>query len=385
MHSRLLTLSLALVVALLVGGADGCSSDPNVEGAKLDLQNGDYERALENVDEALATNPDNTEALVLRVEILRQQYENGTPGAQNKAAFLAANYDDMVATYQRAATLAPEDETVTATRLGLWALAVNAGNDIIRDPEADVTQAVNYFETSSELYADSSQGYLGLGLAYLRNGDVTQAIGPLERGTTVAPDDPILAYYYGRALVLADRGSDAVAYLEDAQTRFPEDEDIQTMLLNAYTSAGETERAIDRYADAIAEQPDNPTLRYNYGALLLEAQRYDEAVTELTRATELAPDNSNAFYNLGAAYQNLAASLNEEANSTEDVDAANALIDQRNENLEASLSPLQQARTLAAGTTDEAGVCDALFRVYTQLGRVDDAEGVSECAGISMD
>ena len=49
-----------------------------------------------------------------------------------------------------------------------------------------------------------------------------------------------------------------------------------------------------------------------------------------------------------------------------------------------SLDPLLQARTLAAGTPDEAGVCDALFRVYTQLGRVDDAEGVAECAGISM-
>lgn len=383
MFSRILTLSLSLVVALLVGGADGCSSDPNVEGAKLDLQNGDYERAITNLDEALATNPDNVEALQLRVEVLRQQYEN-TAGAQPKAAFLAANYDDMVATYQRARTLAPDDPNNDQAQLALWALAVNAGNDVIRDPEADVTTAVDFFEASTALYPDSSQGYLGLGLAYLRTGDATQAVVPLERGIAVADNDPVLAYYYGRSLVLSERGTDAVAFLEGAQTRFPGDEDIQTMLLNAYTLSGQTDQAIARYEQVVGQQPENATYRYNYGALLLQAERYDDAVEQLTEATRLAPDNSDAFYNLGAAYQNRAAALNEQANATEDAAEANGLIDQRNVNLESALGPLMQARTLSMGTTDEPGVCDALFRVYTQLGRVDDAEGVSECAGISM-
>lgn len=384
MHSRILTLSLSLVVALLVGGADGCSSDPNVEGAKLDLRNGDYERALENLDEALTTDPDNVEALVLRTEVRRQQYEN-TAGAQPKADYLAEYYDDMIADYERASQLAPDDPDVTATRLGLWALAINAGNDIIRDPEAEVAPAIDLFDASTELYPDSSQGYLGLGLAYLRSGEASEALPALERGTSAAPNDPILAYYYGRALVLADRPSDAVTFLEEAQTRFPDDEDIETMLLNAYTLSGETDQAIERYGNAVEAQPDNPTLRYNYGALLLEAERYDEAIVQLTRATELAPDNSDAFYNLGAAYQNRAASFNEEANAEEDVDAANALIDQRDENLELALGPLTEARRIATGTPDEPGVCDALFRVYTQLGRIDDAESVSECAGITMD
>ncbi|WP_412067901.1 tetratricopeptide repeat protein [Rubrivirga sp. IMCC43871] len=352
MPSRFLTLALSLVVALLVGGADGCSSDPNVEGAKLDLRNGDYEQALSNIDTALETNPDNTEALLLRVEVLRQQYEN-TPGLEPKAAFLAANYDRMVESLLRAEQLAPADPGVDQAKLALWALAVNAGNDVIRNPDADVADAVNFFEQSTALMPDSTQGYLGLGLAYLRDGEATQALAPFQRGTEINDADPVLAYYYGRTLVLADRATDAVAYLETAQARFPEDEDIQTMLLNAYTLSGETDRAIERYDEAIQRQPDNPAFRYNYGALLLQAERYDDAIVQLQRATELDPTNSDAFYNLGAAYQNLAAALNERANNTEDV--------------------------------DEAGVCDALFRVYTQLGRVDDAEGVAECAGISMD
>ncbi|MGB3541392.1 tetratricopeptide repeat protein [Rubrivirga sp.] len=384
MRSRLLTVSLSLVVALLVGGADGCSSDPNVEGAKLDLNNRDYDRALENLDTALETDPQNVEALLLRVEVLRQQYEN-TPGAQPKQAFLDANFADMVATVGRAEAAAPEDPDVDNAALSVWALAVNAGNDIVRTPDADALAAVPYFEQSTVLMPDSTQGYLGLGLAYLRAGDASLAVAPLERGIAVNDNDPLLAYYYGRSLVLAERSSEAVTFLEGAQAQFPGDEDIQTMLLNAYTQSGRTEDAVERYAEAAERDPSNPTIAYNYGALLLQVERYDEAIGQLTRATELAPDNSDAFYNLGAAFQNRAASFNEEANETEDTDAANALIGQRDENLEASLPPLMQARTLAAGTESEAGVCDALFRVYTQLGRVDDAEGVSECAGFSMD
>ncbi len=96
--------------------------------------------------------------------MLRQQYEN-TAGAEPKAAFLDANYADMVSTYERAQRLAPDNADLATTRLALWALAVNAGNDMIRNPEADVSQAINYFESSTTLYPDSSQGYLGLGLA----------------------------------------------------------------------------------------------------------------------------------------------------------------------------------------------------------------------------
>ena len=380
MRSHPLALSVLLALAVLTGCTAG---DPNVEGAKLDLNNGDYERALSNVDEALATNPDNVDALVLKTEIYRRQYE-ATPGEAAKQEFLSQNYAQMVETIRRAETLAPDDGSVRDARLNLWALGVNAGNDIVRNDDMDASMAVPYLEAANTLAPDSTQGYLSLGLAYLRAGEASQAIAPLERATQINDADPTLAYYYGRSLLLADRSSDAVRVLEAAQTRFPDDEDIQTMLLNAYTSSGQTDQALERYEAAAQRQPTNATIRYNYGALLLQAGDFDGAVAQLEEATRLAPDNADAFYNLGAAYQNKAAELNTQANDTEDAAAAEALVDQRNENLELALGPLTQARTIAAGRADEAGFCEALFRVYTQLGRVDDASEVAECAGMSM-
>lgn len=379
MRSRLLTLSVALVVALLAGGADGCSSDPNVEGAKLDINNGDYDAAIENLDEALTTNPDNVDALVLRAEVRRLQAD-AARGAE-KVDYLNAMVEDV----NRAQQLAPDDPDVQSARLNAWALAVNAGNQLLRDPDADVNDAVSLFQTAVEIQPDSVQGSFGLGLAQLRAGDAAAAVAPLRRASEIDPDDALSVVYLSRALLLSDQGAEAVTILEAASDRFPDDQDVQTSLLNAYAVSGQTDRALERYADAVVDLPDDPAVRYNYGALLLEAGRYDEAIEQLEAATSLDPSNSDAYYNLGAAYQNKAASLNDQANETDDADEANRLIAERNENLEASLPHLLEARTLAAGTDDEAGVCNALFRVYTQLGRIDDAEGVSECAGISMD
>ncbi len=385
MRSRFLTLSVSLLLAVLVGGADGCSSDPNVEGAKLDLNNGEYDRAIVNIDAALATNPDNVDALLLKNEIYRRQYE-ATAGETAKRAFLSDRFSDMVATVRRAETLAPESGAVRDARLNLWALAVNAGNTIVRDTDADASTAVPYLEAANELSPDSTQGYLSLGLAYFRTGDMARAVAPLERAAQINSNDPTLAYYYGRALLLADRGSEAVTALEAAQATFPDDEDIRTMLLNAYTRTGQTEQALERYAAEARTQSTNPVIRYNYGALLLEAERYDEAIVELKAATELDPTNEDGFYNLGAAYQNKAALINTRGNETEDVAAADVLFDERDTNLEMAVAPLVQARTLAAANpeADERSYCEALFRVYTQLNRIDDAESVADCAGMSM-
>ena len=64
---------LVLLTGLVLMGASTCSSDPNVEGAKLDLRNQDFDRAMENVETALQRDPDNAEALDLKGQIIQEQ------------------------------------------------------------------------------------------------------------------------------------------------------------------------------------------------------------------------------------------------------------------------------------------------------------------------
>ena len=67
---RIFLISSWLLLVLILAAADGCGSDPNVEGARLDLRNKDYDRALTNINKALENNPDNLDALVLKGDII---------------------------------------------------------------------------------------------------------------------------------------------------------------------------------------------------------------------------------------------------------------------------------------------------------------------------
>ncbi len=98
-------LCLYLVVLLggfLLIGAPGCTSDPNVEGAKLDIKNKDYDRAYENITKALETDPDNAEAHDLKGQILQEQAFATSDAAQHGALI-----QEMVASYNRSVELDP--------------------------------------------------------------------------------------------------------------------------------------------------------------------------------------------------------------------------------------------------------------------------------------
>ena len=381
--SRLSFLTLFAFVAIVLGGADGCSSDPQVEGAKLYINNKEYDNALENLNEALATNPENLDALILKAEVLRLMGgETPTADVERRSSLFA----EMTATVDRAALLAPDNPDVAAAQINAWAYAINQGNNTLRRADAEPSEAAEYFRAASTLQPDSMQGPFGLGLAELRAANFEAAIQPLTRAVELAPEDANTHEYLARAYLATDRAAEAVEVLEAAQDRFPDNTDMRTTLLNAYAVAGMEDRAIAAYeaeiASGNASGEAEALIRYNYGSLLLQANRIDEAIEQLSISVDLDASNPDAQYNMGAALQNKASALARQANETEDNAAANALIDERDTLLERALPYLQASRDLAA-EADKQNACTALFQVYTQLNRVDDANAVAECAGMS--
>ncbi len=381
---RLATLALTLALAVVIGGADGCSSDPNIEGARLYIRNGELTDAIASLDRALAANADNVQALTLRAEVRRRQADAATAPAERQA-FL----DQMAADIQRAHTLAPTDGAVAQERLQGWALSVTKGNQALTNPapeQAAVAQGL--FRTAIAVLPDSSQGHFGLGLALLRADDAPGAIAPLREAVRIEPGNVSSHIYLSRALLLAEQNAEGITVLEEAAERFPANADVQASLLNAYAVSGRTDDALARYEGAIASDPENALLYANYGTLLLRAGRFDDAVTQLERATQLAPDDASAQYNLGAALQNKASALTDEANELPVGDANyDRLIGERNTFLERSLPYFLRARELsatAANAEDERDACRALFVVYGGLNRTSDAAAVAECAGESM-
>ena len=380
--SRLL---VALVCAVfLLAGADGCSSDPDVEGAKLYINQEEYDAAIENLNRALETNPDNAEAHALKARVLYLQSENMRDPAERRVLL-----EDMVTSLDRAMTLDPANTEIAVYRTAAWGNEVNKGVQLFQQSSGDdgaLDNAIQTFDNAIYVQADSAAGHFYLGLSYLAKGQADTAIEPLERAVGLGNAEADAYRYLGRALLATDQGSRAVEVLEEGREMYPDDEAIEAELLNAYAITGQQDRAVEAYEAMLANDPDNALLLYNYGSTLLQLERFDEAVTQLTHAVELDGSNANAQYNLGAAYQNKGFQINQRLTDETISDAeANRLREERDALFEQAVPYLVEARSLTeASGEDAADICQALFQVYTPLGRLDEAREAGECAGMDM-
>jgi tetratricopeptide (TPR) repeat protein len=394
-----LPLAAALFTALfLLVAADGCSSDPNVEGAKLDLRNKQYDRAIENLNIALEKNPDNAEAHQLKGEVLAAQAFE-TPDVDEHIQLV----EQAIVSYRRAAEIDPmlSEDVTMALRLAYQSefqrgvQAFNRG----RNQESEYNSSAAYFDMAAQIQPDSAGAYVNEAYALMNAGRTAEAMEPfemaIEKGDTELDSYRFLASIY----LNSDRPGDAVAILEEASGMYPDDEDVQAELLNAYQVAGQTDRALEMYEQAIQRNPDNKLYRYNYGSLLSLQERYDDAIVQLERAIEIDPQYANAHYNLGAAYVNQAVVLNEEIIEKDDQLRANqanltaqqrqqadaeitALAGQRTELFRMAIAPLERALEIFRTEEEDAtDVCRALFQSYVQTDQTEKAETVAACAG----
>lgn len=394
-------ISFFLVLILggyLMMGAEGCSSDPNVEGAKLDLRNKDYDRALENVNTALERNPENVEALQLKGQILQAQAGNVKDLEQHQALV-----QEMLTAYNRARELAPDQSEAITQQLRMayynefqqGIQAFNRG----QENKAAYNDAIVYFDLASDIMPDSSGAYVNEAFAYLNSGQQQKAIAPFEQAIEHGDDQTETYLFLADLYVANDQAPQAVTLLEQARKKFPDNADVQAQLLNAYIQADQIDRAMETYQEAVAREPENKLYRYNYGSLLLEASRYEEAIEQLEHAVRLDAEYGNAQYNLGAAYVNMAVDVSDEINALDDKlreqrdqlseseieqieNQMEELAEERRSLFAKAVTPLEKAKTLAEQEGKEASeICRALFSAYVQTDQQEKAESIAECAG----
>jgi tetratricopeptide (TPR) repeat protein len=389
---------LACIMGAFLWMAPGCASDPNVEGAKLDLRNKDFDRALENVAEALARNPDNAEAHELKGQILMAQSAE-TP---EHAEYIGLIHE-MLDAYDSALAADPGlDNSVSRSRTMAYAdvfrKGIQAFNRAAETPDEFQT-AANYFELASEIMPDSAGPYVNRAFALLNVGMEDDAVAPLEmaieKGDTQSNTFLFLGDIYNRQ----GNMEKAMEVFSQAAELYPENTDIQSQLLNLYVQTGQADQAMVEYQAAVDQDPNNEVLLYNYGSLLLEAERFDDAIHYLGRAAEASPDYANAYYNLGAAYINKAVKLAEQISEMDDVlreergnleddeiaareSEMDTLAQERHDLFGEAIPYLETAKDLVeADGADPTGICQALYTCYVQTNQMDQVEAVTECAG----
>ena len=395
---RFSTLVAGVFALLLLAGADGCSSDPNVEGAKLDLRNKDYTRALENVEKALDKNPANAAALELKGRILMAKADEVTDPAQH-----TQTVRDMVEAFKAAAAADPAmaptiENNLRNAYLQEFDRGVQAYNRGKTTP-TEFGTAAEYFGNAALIQPDSAGAYVNRGYSLVSAERAPEAIEALALAIEKGEKEPDTFIYLASLYQQNERPADAVAILERARDTMPDNPDVQAQLLQAYVGAGQLDRALTYYQDAVSREPDNAVYRYNYGSLLLQNEKYDEAVEQLKRAVELSPDNANAQYNLGASYINQAVGVNEQVREMDDKlreerrtltseqiqareSEVDALVQRRTELFGLAIPALERARELAELNGEDAqGPCRALFQAYTNTRQTEKAQAIAACAG----
>lgn len=389
-----------IFAALLIAGADGCSSDPNVEGAKLDLRNQDYDRALNNLETALENNPQNAEAYELKGRVLSEK----AFATQDQDAHIETILD-MLEAFESAVEYDPTyQESVTNSLRFAFANEFQRGIQAFnrgRNDDGQFLVAARYFNTAGVIQPDSSGAYVNEAYAYMNGGQPENAIEPFENALETGDTEPETFRFLAQLYQTNDRADEAVSLLEEAAAMYPDNVDIQTELLNAYQITGQIDKALERYSSAVDRDPENALFRYNYGSLLIQVGRYDEALAQLEQAVTIDPEYSSAYYNIGAAHINQAVDVNSEISdmddnlrenrdsmSDADIEAAEAAIDakveERRMHFQAAVAPLEQAKALFEANGEDVGdVCRALYQSYAQTNQTDKAQSVAACAGYS--
>ncbi len=374
--------SLPLLAVALLAALSACAppAGAGFAGGRAALDAGNFDAAITLADTAIAQDPANVEAYILRADARRRIIAADTVGGVDSVAVSMALMDA-----QRASTLAPDNANARNVLTNFWITAVNRGGRAYSQRPPDFASARVLFRAATLAAPDSAVSHVNYGLAQYASGNPMAAVPAFRDALRLDPSDAETHRRLARMLLASDQGTEAVQVLEAASRQFPTDTNIRADLFAAYEVTGRGEEAISRYETELrnASPADEPGMRLQYGVALLQANRIDDAIRELTRAAELSPNDDVTQYNLGAAIQRKGARLNTQANEATD-NAENArLVRERNAALEQSVPYFERARTLSTGSNQE-DACKALFSVYTTLGRTDDARSVSACAGIDM-
>jgi tetratricopeptide (TPR) repeat protein len=429
-----------LLIFAVVGLLWACeTTDPFVEEVQIHMLTGDYETALQTVEEAIEADSTNHTAHFYKGVVLASQGESQEDPRERKPYYENAKESFDTAKRQMLALeeLPDEHEELVNTIISFWADEYNMGVNIQNDDSLfnatpnPFEESLAHFINAATINPDSAMTYQVMSSTYFQLDDTENAISSYEQAMSLIEQPEVDDYEYLISLYLYEnRYQDAIELSERAMDDYPEETVFVQFLADAYIQSGDRDRAISLIENLIENDPDNPQYRRVLGTQIYQSvdqitadisdlyeQQFDlrqaarnqsgdeldqteaqldeietridamEAeidelteisVREMKRVTELEPDSESAHFIIGIIYQNRAANLFERRNNTTDNQEAQEYDDRARENLREALIYYERAAEI---NPDNPENWQSLFQVYTTLGMEEEAEEAMERAG----
>lgn len=434
------TFSLSILTLLIGILLVGCgSSNPYVDEAQSQLQDGNYQAALESAQESIKNRPQDPLGYYYQGVVygdMAQEEEN----PEDRREY----YKKMNASFEKSQELADKMEeppsqlqNLGAVKTTIWSGEHNraielATNDSLKKAvENPLEKASGHLQNATIIMPDSVLSWDVLSEIQAMDNNIEGAIEAKEKvlelkQNPAASDYNRLADFYR----YQKEFKNAIKILNKAQQAYPDSVSINEKLADSYMNDGQYQQAISTVEQLIDQNPDNPQYRLALGTQLyqtvlrlndslstnndkifelqqkikndegdasqLESQISElqninqglqsriqdltnRAIKQLQTVLEYRPDDASAHNTLGVIYQNRASALFEERNQTTDNQEAAKLDKQAQENLKQSLKYYERAVEI---DPDNENYWESLYRVYVALGMDEKAKEAEEKAGL---
>ncbi|MFQ5771385.1 MAG: tetratricopeptide repeat protein [bacterium] len=289
---------------------------PNVNGAKLYIQQNDLDKALSVLlKEINERNPNNEDAwYLLGYVYARQKNYAKMMEAFNKAVELKPKFKDKGIKINK--DTGPQFHSQFGTEMILriiWGNAFNAAvkyfNDGVNAADDstrinDFEKSIENFKTASIIMPDSLLAFRNMAAAMLNIGRYEESIEPLQQALAHKPDDVEVRTMLAQVYMTSEKDSLALPILEQLWAEGNHTVEVAENLSGAYMRLGNTEKAKSLYKEALETNPNNFNFLYNYGTLLLQADEFEPAIELFEKAYAIDNQAADINYNLGAAYLN---------------------------------------------------------------------------------
>lgn len=438
MFKKTLSLSvITLLIGILVAGCS--SSNPYVDDAKSQMQDGNLQAALEAAQQSIKNQPQDPLGYYYQGVIygdIAQEEED--PAARQEI------YKKMNESFEQAQELASkmedppgELENLGAVKTTIWsnehnrAIELATSDSLRKTMENPIEKAAQHLQNATIIMPDSVLSWDVLSEIQAMNNDIPAAIEAKEKVLKLkqkpsAKDYNRLADFYR----FEENYDQAITLLTKARQAYPDSVFLSEKLADSYMNDGQFEQAISTVEDLIERDPDNPQYHLALGTQLYQtvlklndslstnndnifelqqklknnsgssssikqqiselqsvneslqsriSNLTDRAVKELETVLEYRPDDASAYNTLGVIYQNKASALFEERNQTTDNKKAAELDKQARENLQQAMKYYEKATEIEP---NNKSYWESLYRVYVALGMDEKAKEAEKKAGM---
>lgn len=286
---------LLVIGAVLVGILASCASDPNIESAKLNLRNADYEGVIEAAERALEENPDNPDAFYyIGAAYLDRSTDKPVAERESDLEKAYENLKRADQMYREQDISSNEAESAIELLRVRWGSEYNNGINAISPPEdveqadheptnEDIDLAIDHIKNAHAVMPDSTVNLATISDLYFMKGDIENAANYGQQAIDHA-SEPDLAQYQRQVSYLQqlEREDDLMLFLESSRETFPEEIFFVESQVDLLRNMGEEDQAMSILSELIEIDPDNPQYRLVYGTgIYNQFLTKNEAVSEM--------------------------------------------------------------------------------------------------------